>query len=41
MVVNNMVARQVDGLIVASSMLNDADYQKLSEQLPVVLLTAI
>lgn len=35
--VNNMVARQVDGLIVASSMLNDADYQKLSEQLPVVL----
>lgn len=30
-VVNNMVARQVDGLIVASSMLNDADYQKLSE----------
>ncbi len=36
-VVNNMVARQVDGLIVASSMLNDADYHKLSEQLPVVL----
>ena len=36
-VVNNMVARQVDGLIVASSVLNDADYQKLSEQLPVVL----
>lgn len=36
-VVNNMVSRQVDGLIVASSMLNDADYQKLSEQLPVVL----
>lgn len=35
--VNNMVARQVDGLIVASSMLNDAEYQKLSEQLPVVL----
>ena len=31
-VVNNMVARQVDGLIVASSMLNDADYLKLSEQ---------
>jgi LacI family sucrose operon transcriptional repressor len=27
----------VDGLIVASSMLNDADYLKLSEQLPVVL----
>ncbi|WP_407437775.1 LacI family DNA-binding transcriptional regulator [Lelliottia sp.] len=36
-VVNNMVSRQVDGLIVASSMLNDADYQKLSEQLPIVL----
>ncbi|ELW7981842.1 LacI family DNA-binding transcriptional regulator, partial [Escherichia coli] len=37
MVVNNMIARQVDGLIVASSMLHDNDYQKLSEQLPVVL----
>ncbi|HKN03023.1 MAG TPA: LacI family DNA-binding transcriptional regulator [Buttiauxella sp.] len=36
-VVNNMVSRQVDGLIVASSSLNDADYQKLSEQLPVIL----
>ena len=36
-VVNNLVSRQVDGLIVASSMLNDADYVKLSEQLPVVL----
>ena len=36
-VVNNLVSRQVDGLIVASSMLNDADYLKLSEQLPVVL----
>lgn len=36
-VVNNMVSRQVDGLIVASSMLNDNDYQKLSEQLPIVL----
>ncbi|EXU73998.1 MULTISPECIES: substrate-binding domain-containing protein [Erwinia] len=36
-VVNNLVARQVDGLIVASSMLNDSDYVKLSEQLPVVL----
>lgn len=35
--VNNLVSRQVDGLIVASSMLNDADYLKLSEQLPVVL----
>ena len=37
LVVNNMIARQVDGLIVASSMLHDNDYQKLSEQLPVVL----
>lgn len=36
-VVNNMVSRQVDGLIVASSLLNDTDYQKLSEQLPIVL----
>ncbi|MCE0491884.1 substrate-binding domain-containing protein [Pantoea sp. Mb-10] len=36
-VVDNLVARQVDGLIVASSMLNDSDYRKLSEQLPVVL----
>jgi DNA-binding LacI/PurR family transcriptional regulator len=36
-VVNNMIARQVDGLIVASCMHNDADYLKLSEQLPVVL----
>ena len=33
-VVNNMIARQVDGLIVASCMHSDADYQKLSEQLP-------
>lgn len=36
-VVNNLVARQVDGLIIASSMLSDSDYVKLSEQLPVVL----
>ncbi|ADU72711.1 substrate-binding domain-containing protein [Pantoea sp. At-9b] len=36
-VVNNLVARQVDGIIVASSMLSDSDYVKLSEQLPVVL----
>ncbi|ELY5815740.1 LacI family DNA-binding transcriptional regulator [Cronobacter turicensis] len=36
-VVNNLVSRQVDGLIVASSMLSDSDYVKLSEQLPVVL----
>ncbi len=36
-VVDNLVARQVDGLIVASSMLSDSDYVKLSEQLPLVL----
>lgn len=36
-VVDNLVARQVDGLIVASSMLSDSDYVKLSEQLPIVL----
>jgi LacI family sucrose operon transcriptional repressor len=36
-VVNNMIARQVDGMIVASCMHNDADYLKLSQQLPVVL----
>lgn len=36
-VVKNLVSRQVDGLIVASSMQNDSDYVKLSEQLPVVL----
>ncbi|MDP1183745.1 transcriptional regulator, partial [Klebsiella pneumoniae] len=35
-VVNTMIARQVDGLIVASCLHSDADYQKLSEQLPVV-----
>ncbi|VFS91682.1 DNA-binding transcriptional regulator FruR [Kluyvera cryocrescens] len=35
--VNNMISRQVDGLIVASCMHNDADYLKLSQQLPVVL----
>lgn len=35
--VDNLVARQVDGIIVASSMLSDSDYVKLSEQLPVVL----
>ncbi|MGK3143548.1 substrate-binding domain-containing protein [Pantoea sp. C2G6] len=36
-VVHNLVARQVDGLIVASSMLSDSDYVSLSEQLPVLL----
>ncbi|MGP6487186.1 LacI family DNA-binding transcriptional regulator (plasmid) [Duffyella gerundensis] len=35
--VNNLIQRQVDGLIVASSMLNDADYQRISKQVPVVL----
>ncbi|AUX72564.1 substrate-binding domain-containing protein [Erwinia pyrifoliae] len=35
--VNNLIQRQVDGLIVASSMLNDAQYQKINQQLPVVL----
>jgi len=35
--VNNLIQRQVDGLIVASSMLNDAEYVKISQQLPVVL----
>lgn len=37
MVVNNLIRRQVDGLIVASSMLNDAEYINISQQLPVVL----
>lgn len=37
MVVNNMISRQVDGLIVASCMFSDDFYLKLSEQLPVVL----
>lgn len=36
-VVDNLVARQVDGLIVASSLLSDSDYVKLSDQLPIVL----
>lgn len=35
--VNNMVARQVDGLIIASCLHSDADYRKLSQQLPIVL----
>lgn len=37
MVVNNMISRQVDGLIVASCMFSDDFYFKISEQLPVVL----
>ena len=37
MVVNNMISRQVDGLIVASCMFSDDFYLKISEQLPVVL----
>lgn len=36
MAVNSLIQRQVDGLIVASSMLNDAEYQKINQQLPVV-----
>lgn len=36
MAVNSLLQRQVDGLIVASSMLNDGEYQKISQQLPVV-----
>ncbi|QUG75376.1 LacI family DNA-binding transcriptional regulator [Erwinia sp. E602] len=35
--VSNLIQRQVDGLIVASSQLNDSDYQKINQQLPVVL----
>ncbi len=35
--VNNLIQRQVDGLIVASSQLNDTEYQKINQQLPVVL----
>lgn len=35
--VNNLIQRQVDGLIVASSQLNDAEYQQLNRQLPVLL----
>lgn len=34
--VNSLVQRQVDGLIVASSMLSDVEYQKINQQLPVV-----
>ncbi|MCG8156188.1 LacI family DNA-binding transcriptional regulator [Brenneria goodwinii] len=36
MAVNSLVQRQVDGIIVASSMLNDIEYQKINQQLPVV-----
>jgi len=35
--VNNLIQRQVDGLIVASSQLNDNEYQQLTKQLPVLL----
>ncbi|MGL4207536.1 MAG: substrate-binding domain-containing protein [Aeromonadaceae bacterium] len=38
MAVNNLVQRQVDGLIVASSALSDAEYQKINQTLPVVQL---
>lgn len=37
LVVNNMIARQVDGLIVASCMFSDDFYLKINEQVPVVL----
>lgn len=36
MVVNSLLQRQIDGLIVASSMLTDIEYQKINQQLPVV-----
>lgn len=35
--VNNLIQRQVDGLIVASSMLNDNEYQQINNQVPVML----
>ena len=35
--VNNLIQRQVDGLIVASSMLNDSEYQQINQQVPVML----
>ncbi|PJW33588.1 transcriptional regulator, partial [Escherichia coli] len=37
MVLNNIIPRKFDGLIVASSMLHDNDYQKLSDQFPFFL----
>ena len=40
MVVNNMIARQVDKLLVASLCCMIMDYQNFSEQLPVVLFVA-
>ncbi|KAA8999296.1 LacI family DNA-binding transcriptional regulator [Affinibrenneria salicis] len=36
MAVNSLIQRQVDGLIVASSMLTDVEYRKINQQLPVV-----
>ena len=36
--VNNLVQRQVDGLIVASSAISDVDYQKINQALPVIQL---
>jgi LacI family transcriptional regulator, sucrose operon repressor len=38
MAVNNLLQRQVDGLIVASSSLSDSEYLKISARLPVVQL---
>lgn len=36
MAVNNLLQRQVDGLIVASSCVSDHEYQKINDRLPVV-----
>ncbi|MGL6177101.1 MAG: LacI family DNA-binding transcriptional regulator [Vibrionaceae bacterium] len=36
-IVNNLISRQVDGLVIASSMHNDVDYQALKTQLPILL----
>ena len=38
MAVNSLLQRQVDGLIIASSSVSDAEYQKINQRLPVVLL---
>lgn len=38
MAVNSLLQRQVDGLIVASSLTSDTEYQKINARLPVVLL---
>ena len=38
MAVNSLLQRQVDGLIIASSSVSDAEYQKINQRLPVVQL---